>query len=392
MPILQQSGHRVLEGLRVIDYTVMIAGSTAGRLFAELGADVIHVEPPYGDDGRNSTTKFLGSEGTIFTVGNRSKRGIVIDIRNPDGRDLFERLVLAADVFIENTTPGVLEKFGLGYEHLSSVKPDLIQLSVSGWGATGPLSRDPGYEVVIQAYSGAMKQDAPGEVPRGPGILMGDSTGPLLGTVGALAALRRRNQTGEGTHVTSSVLQGALFQMGTHAPLAEDEQSTSASADPLNAPFRAKDGAWVWVAAKRPAAREALGKLVQGQTEAPTAEQAAAWVSARSAAEAVRQLGDMGVPAARVRAGLGDLFRDMAGHDELSTIGVTHPEKGQLWTVGSHFEVDGTSFASRAPAPRLGEHTREVLTEFGLRADEVSRLEESGAVVDLRDSARVAAG
>src|SRR5690606_27691911 len=112
-----------------------------------------------------------------------------------------------------------LGRVGPGYGRLSSVNPRLIQLSVSGWGATGPLSRYPGYEVVIQAYCGAMRQSSRQDIPRGPGILLGDSTGPLLGVMAALSALRRRNRTERGAHVTSSVLQGALFQMGTHRSL-----------------------------------------------------------------------------------------------------------------------------------------------------------------------------
>src|SRR5437588_12754014 len=100
------SASTALHGLTVIDLTTMIAGATMGRLFAELGADVIHVEPPYGDDGRNSTTPFLGTEGTFYSVGNRSKRGIVLDIRLPEGRDVLLTLLRDADVFIENMTPG----------------------------------------------------------------------------------------------------------------------------------------------------------------------------------------------------------------------------------------------------------------------------------------------
>ena len=114
----QRGAARMLDDLKVIDLTTMIAGPVTARMFSELGADVIHIEPPWGDDGRNSTTPFLGSEGVLYTVSNRSKRGIVLDIRTEKGRDLLLRMVEDADVFIENMRIGVLDRRGLGYEDL----------------------------------------------------------------------------------------------------------------------------------------------------------------------------------------------------------------------------------------------------------------------------------
>lgn len=381
MPSLKQETHRILEGLRVVDLTVMIAGTTFARILAELGADVIHVEPPQGDDGRNSTTRFLGAEGTIFSVGNRSKRGIVIDIRHPEGRSVFERLLSTADVFIENTTPGVLSRFGLGYDKLTATNPKLIQLSISGWGATGPLAGEPGYEVVIQAYSGAYRKVESGAVPVGAGILMGDSTGPLLAGMVMLAALRQRAETGRGTHVTSSVLQGALHQLGMHGALAySGDAAPAVSANDPSAVvsrFRTQDERWVSIAAKTAAEIQALTQVV-GATDN---DAVVAWVGERTADEAARSLRAGNVPAVAVRRVSTDLFSEIREKDPNIVNPVDHPTKGKLWMVGSHFDLDGVPLMPRAAAPLLGQHTQEVLLEAGYDAEEIAALEAAGAVL-----------
>ena len=123
---------RLLDDLKVIDLTSMIAGPVCGRMFSELGANVIHVEPPWGDDGRNSTTPFLGSEGVLYTVSNRSKRGIVLDLRQPRGRELILRMLKDADLFIQNMRPGVLDAQGLGYDGIDGKFSTVFQQAPYG--------------------------------------------------------------------------------------------------------------------------------------------------------------------------------------------------------------------------------------------------------------------
>jgi crotonobetainyl-CoA:carnitine CoA-transferase CaiB-like acyl-CoA transferase len=195
-----------------------------GRLFAELGANVIHVEPPYGDDGRNSTTPFLGKEGTIYSVGNRSKRGIVVDIRKPEGRDVLLSLVRDADVFVENMTPGRLDQRGLGYENLRTINPRLVYVSISGWGRSGRLADLPGYDVLVQAFSGAMRQVDETTPPAFAGVMVGDPWAPLFAAFATMVALRDRETSGVGAHVTTSLLQSALHGLGTSLVKAEADQ------------------------------------------------------------------------------------------------------------------------------------------------------------------------
>src|SRR5262249_50840922 len=150
----------------IVDMTTNIAGPLAARLLAEMGADVIHIEPPWGDDGRNSTTPFLGSEGILHSTCNRSKRGVVVDIKNPHGQEVMRRLLKGADVFIEATIKGTLDRVGLGYEELKQANPRLIQVSLNGWGARGPLSGEPGFAVLAMSYAGGVRPpQRPGEVP-----------------------------------------------------------------------------------------------------------------------------------------------------------------------------------------------------------------------------------
>ncbi|MYA18743.1 MAG: CoA transferase, partial [Chloroflexi bacterium] len=199
-----------LRGIRVIELSSMIAGPIVGRLFGELGADVVHVEPPYGDDGRNSTTEFLGSEGVFHSMHNRSKRGLVVDIKQPDGRDVIRRLAREADVLIENMTVGTLDALGLGYEALRAENPRLVYVSISAWGREGPLALLPGYDILIQGFTGAVQSPAPDLPPVLSPSLVGDPVAPLIAAFATLVALRDRDATGEGTHVTTSLLQAAL--------------------------------------------------------------------------------------------------------------------------------------------------------------------------------------
>ena len=149
-----------MSGVKIVDLTTNIAGPLSARLLAEMGADVIHIEPPWGDDGRNSTTPFLGREGTLYSTCNRSKRGVVIDVKTEGGRAVLKRLLQDTDIFIEATVPGALEGLGLGYEELKKVNPRLVQVTVSGWGTHGPLATEPGYAVLAAAYSGAVRPPA----------------------------------------------------------------------------------------------------------------------------------------------------------------------------------------------------------------------------------------
>ena len=213
-----------LAGMKVIDLTTNIAGPVAGRMFAEMGANVIKVEPPWGDEGRYSTTPYLGREGGMFLATNRNKRGIVINLKTREGCEAMQRMLGDADVFVENMAPGSLSVYGLDYEGLSAVNPRLVYVSVSGWGQRGPLASQPGYAVLAAAYAGATTFPEGGRPElRGGG---GDPTAPLLACWAAAVALLNRERTGKGAHVSSSVLQGAIHIGGGGGGLSKRKRAS----------------------------------------------------------------------------------------------------------------------------------------------------------------------
>lgn len=393
-------GYRTdLADLTVIDLTSMIAGPTCGRLFAELGADVIHVEPPAGDDGRNTTTPFLGREGVFHSVANRSKRGITVDYATVAGRDVIYRLVEQADLFIENTRPGMLDDLGLGYQDLSSRNPRLVYVSISGWGREGPLASLPGYDVLIQAFSGAMVFPPGSDEPVFSAALVGDPTSPLLAAFAAMVALRNRETTGRGAHVTTSLLQGALHLLGTANVFPERDQGNTGKVRPGlpggSGVFATCDGqrsvicAWTDGQFKRLCALAdvahigddpAYASRLQRQRAAVELNEVfAAWAARMRQPELLERLQAAGIPCAPVHRGMAPLL----GHEHALAnelfVAVDHPDLGILREAGTGFEIDGQRGAIR-PAPRQGEHTAEVLAEFGFSDAERAALFARGTV------------
>ena len=393
----RRSAPRMLEDLKVIDLTTMIAGPVTARMFSELGANVIHIEPPWGDDGRNSTTPFLGREGVLYTVSNRSKRGIVLDIRQPKGHELLLKMVEDADIFIENMRIGVLDKRGLGYEDLSKLNPGLVYISISGWGREGPLKFEPTYDVIIQAFSTAMRRYDDFGPPRLNGSMVGDTSTPLLAAFAALAALRERDRTGRGSHVTSSLLQGAFHMMAPRKVVPEDETGPPHERQlPAGAGvFQTSDGEWTFICAWTNGQFERFAHLagyphLAGEPAYATRQlrEAAqvelnelfnAWVQPHSRDELIAALRAADIPCSPVYGGVDELMADEHVQANDFVVGIDHPTKGRIWQMGAGFEINGERPELRY-APLFGEHTDEVLREHGCSDAEIAALREEGVV------------
>lgn len=211
-----------LDGLRVVDLSQNLAGPWATRILADLGADVIKVEPPGGDPARSWGPPFHGEEGEegdgmLFWVANRNKRSVVLDLKTPSGREHLDTLVDGADVFVQAFRPGVAQRLGVGAARLRARHPSLVYASVNAFGTTGPLQQRPGFDPLVQAFAGIMSVTGP---PGGPPARVGTSlvdlgTGMWL-ALAILAALRVRDRTGEGGEVESSLFDTALGWMGYH--------------------------------------------------------------------------------------------------------------------------------------------------------------------------------
>src|SRR5216110_1919131 len=199
-----------LEGIRVIDLTQAMAAPYCTMNLADMGADVIKVEPPGGEETRRGSTSRNG-ESASFMALNRDKRGIVVDLKQPRGVEIIHRLTRTADVFVQNYRPGAAGRLGVAYEQLNAINPRLIYCSISGFGATGPYASRGGYDLIAQGMSGiiSVTGDEDGALAKS-GIPLSDLAAGLFGAYGILCALEHREKSGEGQLVDTSLLEAAM--------------------------------------------------------------------------------------------------------------------------------------------------------------------------------------
>ena len=225
MPAEELSGGKSwagpLQGIRVLDFTRVLAGPSAALALADLGAEVLKIEPPEGGDETRLFPPFRDGVSHYFLSVNRGKKSIVVDLKTPEGIAVARDLAMACDILIENYRPGVMDRLGLGYEVLSALNPRLIYCAISGFGMTGPLRDRPSFDIVLQALSGAMSVNGEsGGSPVKLGIPLGDLVGGINGPMGILAALYERSVTGRGRLIDVSLLDGLIGMLGYLAQLA----------------------------------------------------------------------------------------------------------------------------------------------------------------------------
>lgn len=399
-----------LTGLQVFDFSQVGAGPTIGMLLGDMGADVVKVEPPTGDLGRQLGPPWIGGEAVVGLSFNRNKRGLGLDLKRPAAVDAVRRLAARADVVIESFRPGVMERLGVGYKALSAANPALVYCAVSAYGQDGPLAERPGVDGVVQALSGLMSQiGVEGAEPCKVQVPAVDMTTGFLGTVAVLAALHARAATGKGQFLDVNMFNASLMlqQTGIASYLASGELPRPiGSAAPYAAPneaYRTADG-WIMVAAYHPQRWLALCEVLTLEPDArndvrfgsidarvrnrePLRDLLEASFRKRTTAAWLPLLEARDIICAPV-ADYAMLTASEQFRHANAAVSVQHPAAGEIRMPGFLLGDRQTQARVRLPPPDLGEHSREVLSDHGFDADEIDRLIAEGAVIISRREPR----
>jgi crotonobetainyl-CoA:carnitine CoA-transferase CaiB-like acyl-CoA transferase len=394
------SSARALDGIRVLDVTQFMAGPFCSTILADLGADVIKIEPPSGD----STRQMVGAAGTespSFNAVNRGKRSVVINLKTSDGQQLFKRLAQSSEILIENYRPGVMQGLGLGYDVLSAINPRLIYASISGYGQTGPNRAKGGFDLIAQGVSGIMSVTGEhGRPPVKAGIPLTDLGAALFAATGILAALHHRTVTGIGQYIDTSLVEAGIALSvweateyfagaGVPAPLG--------SAHRMNAPYQAircADG-YVTIGANtnrlfqrlcsvlgrpewsddpefatNPSRVRNRTKLAASIESVMSDEPCRHWLALLDAAE---------IPCGPIND-YAQVFSDPQVAARGMVLQTDHPVLGRLRTLGSPIKMSATPADASRRAPLLDEHTDEVLGELGLSGEEIGALRQRGVI------------
>jgi crotonobetainyl-CoA:carnitine CoA-transferase CaiB-like acyl-CoA transferase len=392
-----------LAGVKVLELAQIMAGPTCGLMLADLGADVIKVERvPGGDDTRRMDRPSVNGESASFMAMNRNKRGIALNLKLPAAQDALKRMAAKADVVTENYRKGTMEKLGVGYDALRKVNPGLIYVSISGYGRTGPYADKGGYDLIAQGMPGLMS--VTGEAGRAPAKSGGpvcDINAGILGALGVVSAYVHRLKTGEGQLDDTSLFEAGIQQMYWQAAIyfaTGEVPGPTGSAHILSAPyqaFRAADG-WLNIGGANQANWERMCRVLGANDWLADArfssnaermknlDALAALMNERlknrKVGELIAALEAEGVPCGRINS-IADVAADPHALAREMVVELEHPRAGRTRALGLPIKLSRTPGKVARPAPLLGQHTREVLEEFGFSSAEVDALYAQGAVV-----------
>ncbi|WP_272002455.1 CaiB/BaiF CoA transferase family protein [Roseovarius sp. ZX-A-9] len=392
-----------LSGMRVIELAHIMAGPVCGLMLADMGADVIKVEKPTGDDSRRFVPPEINGESAAYMMMNRNKRGIALNLKDPAAVEVLHKLLMDADVVIENYRKGAMERLGLGYESLAELNPRLIYCEISGFGRTGPYAERGGFDLIAQGMSGLMSitGEGPGRPPVKVAAPISDINAGILAAMGISAAYSERLKTGRGQKVDTSLFEAAIVQTYWQSAIAfatGEKPEPLGSAHPLNAPyqsFRTSDG-WINVGAanqsnwlrfldvigapelnddprfssnlQRIRNLPALVGVLDGYMARDTT---ANWLARMEAAK---------LPAGPVNDIL-EMHADPQARAREMIVTVDHPQAGPVETIGHPVKFSRTEASINRPAPLLGQHSREVLGEMGYDSERIDSLIDAQAVI-----------
>jgi len=371
-----------LAGVRVVEFSQMVMGPACGLILADLGADVIKVEPPKGDRTRH----FKGIASGFFNTYSRNKRSVVIDTATPEGRQTARRLIASADVLIENFRPGLMQRLGLGYQSLSELCPRLVYCSLKGY-LPGPYEHRLALDEVVQMMGGLAYMTGPPGQPMRAGASVNDIMGGMFGVIAIQAALAERERTGRGAHIQSALFENNVFLMAQAMMFESVTGEKSAPWSVKSAPwpvydlFETADGEKIflsvvgeeqWRGFCRAFGRDAWlddprlatsqGRVDQRGWMIP---EIAALLKVRTMAELCPVLERLGLPFAPVNKP-GDLFDDPHLRASGGLLDIQIADGRTVTTPALPFTIDCRRLQKRRDPPKLGEHTAEVLAELGI--------------------------
>jgi len=392
---------RALSDLRVVDCSRLIAGGVLATMLADLGADVVKVENPKGGDPLRTWSKSLGE--LWWKVYGRGKRAITLNLTKPEGQALLKRLVMNADVLIENYVPGTFEKWGLGWDVLSKENPRLVMVRVSGWGQDGPYRDRPGFGTMVEAMSGFAATTGPAESPTLPSFPMADMVAAQAGAVAVLAALHHRDRvSGRGQMIDLALYEPLLAILGpnaleyrAHGIVRKRIGNRSHNASPRGT-YKTRDGKWVALSASTPASADAMFKalgigqlladprfatndarIANGEAVDHALAEA---IGRRSREEIMRLFETEGLTAAPVYD-IADIMEDPHFKARRTFVELPDPQLGTVTMSAPTPRLSDTPGTIRWPGPALGAHNREVYAdELGLSDAEIARLKSVGVI------------
>ena len=395
----------MLTGIRVLELGQVIAGNYAGIILADMGADVVKIEPPTGDAARNAAIAPLRGESAIHLFMNRGKRSVALDLKNRDGLEIFRRLVATADVVIDNFRPGVMARLGIDHEALAAIRPDIITCTITGFGETGPSKDRSAYDLVVQAFSGHLHiTGEPDGPPSRVGIPLADIAGGLYACMGILGALVGKLLHGKGQHLDIAMLDSLVSLLSYDALNHLNsgiEVNRHGTAHAYMVPWQAfavSDGYLVIAARENKhwmRLCDAIGRpdLKDDERTADNLSRVAnrlftvgvleEVLVTKTKAEWMAVLDEHDIPAAPVND-LPAVFSDPQVLARGLVQTYDHPSLGPIRYVPSPMQFSGWTLPNRT-APMLGQHTREVLSSsLGLGSPEIDSLTQRGVVVEWK--------